>query len=202
MAWRSLRVVGEVPGILVAELLTREQVLGRECPIPTVSGVYGFWFDAMPPGVPTEGCEQRDGWVLTYVGISPGRPPRNGKPPSSQTVKSRVRYHFRGNAEGSTLRFSLGVVLAEQLGIELRRVGSGRRMTFAAGEAALSDWMHQHARVSIEPISEPWVLEAQLLSSLSLPLNLDGNDHPYRATLSAARSAAKQRARTLDIAAS
>jgi hypothetical protein len=43
-----------------------------------------------------------------------------------------------GNAEGSTLRLSSGCILAEQLGIQLRRVGSGKRLTFGTGEQRLS----------------------------------------------------------------
>jgi hypothetical protein len=43
---------------------------------------------------------------------------------SKQALSHRVRYHMRGNAEGSTLRLSFGCILADQLGIELRRVGS------------------------------------------------------------------------------
>ncbi|MET9440781.1 GIY-YIG nuclease family protein [Streptomyces sp. NPDC006610] len=53
---------------------------------------------------------------------------------STQNLRKRVRYHYRGNAAGSTLRLTLGCLL----GLELRRVGSGKRMTFGkAGEAIL-----------------------------------------------------------------
>jgi hypothetical protein len=57
----------------------------------------------------------------------------------------RIRYHYSGNAAGSTLRLNLGCLLAERLGIQLRRVGSGQRLTFAAGEARLSAWMADNA---------------------------------------------------------
>jgi hypothetical protein len=73
---------------------------------------------------------------LLYVGISP--PPKNGAKPSKQTMRERIRYHYQGNAEGSTLRLTLGCLLSEELDIELRRVGSGKRMTYAAGEEVLS----------------------------------------------------------------
>ncbi len=46
--------------------------------------------------------------------------------------------HYAGNAEGSTLRKTLGCLLADELGIELRRVGSGTRKTFVDGEHRLS----------------------------------------------------------------
>ena len=98
--------------------------------MPAVPGVYAWWFDDALGQVPTEGCVQRDGWTLLYVGISPKRPPSNGRPPSSQTIQSRVRFHYLRTAEGSTLRLSLGVLL----GLELRRVGSGTGRTFSDQE--------------------------------------------------------------------
>jgi hypothetical protein len=95
--------------------------------------------------------------------------------PSKQSLQHRIRYHFAGNSEGSTLRLSLGCLLAGQLGIELRRVGSGKRYTFSTGEAKLSEWMEGHARVVWHVCDEPWKLEEELISSLDLPLNLDQN---------------------------
>jgi hypothetical protein len=41
-----------------------------------------------------------------------------------------IKDHYTGNAEGSTLRKTLGCLLADELGIQLRRVGSGKGMTF------------------------------------------------------------------------
>jgi len=46
-------------------------------------------------------------------------------------MRERIPYHYKGNAEGSTLRLTLGCPLSEELDIELRRVGSGKRVTFA-----------------------------------------------------------------------
>jgi hypothetical protein len=84
-----------------------------------------------------------------------------------------VRYHFRGNAAGSTLRLTLGCLL----GLELCRVGSGKRMTFGkVGEIELSAWMAEHARVCWIESSKPWELETEPISQLDLPLNLDQNN--------------------------
>jgi hypothetical protein len=163
--------------------------------IPARHGVYAWWFDVVPDGVPVDGCLTRTGWTLLYVGISPKRPSANGRPPSRQNVRTRVGYHFRGNAEGSTLRLTLGVLL----GLELRRVGSGTRRTFSAQEAVLSQWMADHARVSFVEHPEPWLLEERLIAELPLPLNLDQNTHPFRPVLSALRSAAKARAAELPV---
>jgi hypothetical protein len=111
------------------------------------------------------------------VGISPKPPPANGTPPSRQQLRSRLRQHYRGNAAGSTLRLTLGCLLAAQLGLQLRRVGSSRRLTFADGEPVLSGWMGRHARVCWMPHPRPWEPEQALVARLDLPLNLDGNAH-------------------------
>jgi hypothetical protein len=107
---------------------------------------------------------------------------------------------MRGNAYGSTLRLTLGCLLSDQLGIQLRRVGSGKRLTFtAAGEAVLSEWMDANAHVCWMACEEPWVVE-QIIRSVNLPLNLRDNDqHPYCVTLRACRAGAKARARELPI---
>ncbi|MFI1843303.1 GIY-YIG nuclease family protein [Streptomyces microflavus] len=116
---------------------------------------------------------------------------------STQSLRKRVRYHYRGNAAGSTLRLTLGCLL----GLELRRVGSGKRMTFGkAGEAALSQWMADNARVSWVEQDEPWTSESQLISRLDLPLNLDQNGHnAFHSRLKELRAQARQRARELPI---
>ncbi len=194
---RSVPALGE--SVFEEPMLSRSGVISSPCPIPGGPGVYGWWFDRVPAGVPVEGCLVRENRTLLYVGISPKAPPSNGRPPSKQTVRSRVRYHYTGNAEGSTLRLTLGVLLAEELGIELRRVGSGTRVTFSAGEQRLSEWMGEHAFVTVIEHPRPWVLEEQMISELSLPLNLDQSTHPFRPTLSALRSAARQRAKELSV---
>ncbi|MEU1343316.1 GIY-YIG nuclease family protein [Streptomyces sp. NPDC005827] len=118
---------------------------------------------------------------------------------STQNLRKRVRYHYRGNAAGSTLRLTLGCLL----GLELRRVGSGKRMTFAkAGEAALSEWMAENAQVCWIEHDEPWALESELISRLDLPLNLDQNRHnAFHGRLKDLRAEARRHARELPISA-
>jgi len=177
----------------------RQEVLTTSC-VPRRPGVYAWYFREVPPSVPTDGCVVRDGLTLLYGGIAPKAPPMNGKPASQRTLLNRVRYHMRGNAYGSTLRLTLGCLLAEQLGIELRRVGSGTRRTFADGEAKLSAWMDQNAYVCWVEADKPWVAETEFIESVCLPLNLDQNrGHAFHATLSALRRAAKRRAGELPV---
>jgi len=144
------RMTADEISVFVApsRVYSRQDVLTRPCPVPAEPGVYGWWFRRWPSPVSTGGCRCHQGLVLLYAGISPDRPPANGRPASKQTIADRIRYHYTGNAEGSTLRKTLGCLLASELGIELRRVGSGSRMTFGAGEKVLSAWMAENAFVS------------------------------------------------------
>lgn len=141
---------------------------------PRMPGAYGWYFDGLPGAVPVSACHFLEGRALVYVGIS-----------STQTLRTRLRTHFRGNAFGSTLRLTLGCLLAAELGLHLRRVGSrGTRLTFGEGERQLSEWMDEHARVVFVEHPRPRDLEARLLCQLKLPLNLDGNEaHPFHPVL-------------------
>lgn len=176
-------------------LWSRTEVLCKESPVPRENGLYAWYFKDVPH-VPVEDCVKSNGKVLLYSGISPSAPPKNGKPPSKQNLWSRVRYHFRGNAEGSTLRLTLGVLL----GLELRRVGSGTRMTFANDEDTLSNWLEENAFVTWITDPEPWNLETKMIGTYSLPLNLAQNkSHPFHSKLSRLRSEAKEAARAKPI---
>lgn len=193
-------VDGDVQGILSNEPVRRDVAVGRGTPVPKEGGVYAWWFDELPGEVEASGCIQRDGLTLLYVGISPKAPPKTGTLVSSQTLRSRITTHYAGNAEGSTLRLSLGCLLAPTLGFELRRFGSGTRMHFGEGERELSRWMHEHARVSWIADDAPWELESRLFGKLVLPLNISGNANcRFAARMSVIRSDARTRARALPV---
>ena len=181
-------------------LYSRAEVLSKPCPVPSDPGVYAWFFQNPPSIIPIDDCLERDGLTLLYVGISPKPVTKSGKA-SPQRLRHRVRYHFQGNAEGSTLRLSLGCLLKSDLEIQLRRVGSGRRMTFTPyGEEALSEWMDKNAFVTWITHEEPWVLEHTLIESLSLPLNIqDNSHHPFQKTLKAVRSDARSTAKDISI---
>jgi hypothetical protein len=105
------------------------------------------------------------------------------------TCDSESSPHYTGNAEGSTLRKSLGCLLADELGIQLRRMGSGSRRTFVDGEQVLSTWMAGHAFVNFVARERAWELEDHLVATLDVPLNLEGNSrnafHPKLAQVCA-----------------
>ena len=187
-------------------------------PVPAVKGIYFWWFKEIPPGVPIEGCITQEGYTLLYVGISPDK---KSKPNSRANLRQRIKTHYNGNAEGSTLRRTLGVLLATKSNFPLRRVGSGKRTTFThPGEQWLDQWMEKNAKVSWVADEEPWVLEETLITSTSLPLNLQGNkvleetlitstslplnlqgnNHAFKPMLSAMRSKAMAEAKVMEIA--
>jgi hypothetical protein len=166
----------------------RADVLSRPSPVPAAPGVYGWWFDELPAAINVALCRRREDHFLLYTGISPKRPPMNGRPPSKSQLRQRIETHYTGNAEGSTLRKTLGCLLSDELGIRLRRVGSGTRRTFVDGEGKLSQWMARHAFVSWVVHERPWELEEHLIATLDLPLNLQGNSqNAFHANLSEAR---------------
>jgi hypothetical protein len=161
---------------------------------PRSSGVYGWFFEGVPPGVPTSSCVVREGSALLYVGISP----KNDK--TKGTLRDRLWSHFEGIAEFSTLRTTLGCLLEGELGTVLRRVGSGKTQTFVEKENALSEWMADNARIAWVETPKPWLLEDHLLKALSLPLNIQGNaNHPFCGRLKELRGKAVRRAEELDI---
>lgn len=179
-----------------APLMAPSDLFGSSDLPPGAAGIYAWYFDAPLPQVPIAGCMQRGPFTLLYVGIAPKQPSASGAV-SRATLRSRLRQHCAGTAEGSTLRVTLGCLLADELGLRLAAVGRSGRLTFGAdGEARLSAWMAAYARVSFLVTPEPWEIERQLVSAMSLPLNLRNNErHPFHATLIQIRGNARQRAR-------
>jgi len=180
-------------------LYSRSAVLSKPCPVPQEPGIYAWFFKDVPVNIPTDGCIVKDNLTLLYVGISPDKV---SKPNSTQNLRKRITNHYRGNAEGSTLRRSLGVLLTEQSDYPLRRVGSGKRMTFThLGEQWLDNWMEANAFVCWLKHPEPWVIEDELINTLSLPLNIKGNtDHLFTDNLSQLRKDAIRQAKDMPIA--
>ncbi|MCU6390238.1 hypothetical protein KW818_14035 [Enterobacter quasiroggenkampii] len=74
-------------------------------------------------------------------------------------------------------------------------------MTFThPGEQWLDAWMEKNAKVHWHPVEAPWELEDTLIASLSLPLNIQGNAHGFKMTLSEMRRLAAAEARLMEIA--
>ncbi|HDU6218459.1 TPA: hypothetical protein RFX48_000231 [Klebsiella aerogenes] len=64
-------------------------------------------------------------------------------------------------------------------------------MTFThPGEQWLDHWMEENAKVHWIPVEAPWEVEDKLLTSILLSLNIQGNVHSFRPTLSGMRAQA------------
>ena len=167
--------------------------------MPKEHGLYAWYFKEVPRNVPTDGCLTFDGKTLLYLGIAPDKA---NKPNSRATLCTRIWHHYRGNAEGSTLRRTLGVLLESKSGFSLRRVGSGKQITLThAGEQYLDEWMQKNAFVAWIVHPKPWTIEKTLMCEISCPLNIQDNHHkPFAAVLNKMRKESLQRARALPIA--
>jgi hypothetical protein len=150
---------------------------------PDIKGVYAWWFrNNTLPHVPLHGTRKFRAMSLLYVGTGPS------SSTSRQFLRDRLKDHIGNDATRSTLRRSLGSLMAERLKLEFEviRVSGRTRCHFGlgSGENDLSDWMEKNARVSWVICDRPWLLETHLIRNLSLPLNLKNNaQHPFRQTL-------------------
>lgn len=176
-------------------LVTSMDALSRSAPIPKSPGVYGWYFDAAPGGVPIDNGHRLGGRVLLYSGISPRRPRDSDGHASAGHLRKRIRNHYKGDASRSTLRLSLGSLLSGELGISLQVAKSSGRFTFGEGEELLSEWMSVHTRVCWAEHPEPWPVEEALIATVPLKLNLDGNaTGDFFASLKAARKSQRDQA--------
>ncbi|MEU7477763.1 GIY-YIG nuclease family protein [Lentzea sp. NPDC042327] len=89
-------------------------------------------------------------------------------------------FALRGNAYGFTLRLTR---LPPRRPTRNRTPPSRQRLTLTKpGEALLSEWMAEHARVAFMLDDEPWLLEDELIRITMLPLNIADNFYlPTRA---------------------
>ena len=170
-------------------LLQPDQVLDVIDLQAITKGIYGWWFDRSLPSAPRDGCVERDGMCLLYVGIAPrkGRPIKHG---TSSALKRRFQRDHLRRVRGSTLRKSLAALLQLELGLEFRRDKGGKVSMDRCYEEKLSAWINQHAAISVFRHDEPWRLEQELVGDgPPLPLNLDMSDHPFSSTLKNLRHA-------------
>jgi hypothetical protein len=174
-----------------SRLYSRSEVVGRSSVVPSTSGIYGWYFDEMPAELSFRSEVATDGFRLLYVGIAPAGPSLEGRRQS--TLRTRIRTHASGNADASTLRFTVGCLLSERLGIALMRTPSGR-LRFGDGEAALSDWLDEHARVCWVEMEAAWSVEGEVVRGLDLPLNRSHNAaHPFYPILGEIRARERKR---------
>jgi len=156
----------------------------KKHPPPHCSGVYGWYFDELPPYVSQEGCSYirtrwwpfRKKWWLLYNG-------------QAKNLRDRiVNYHIKGRhyAEGtmSSFRMSLGCLLSDKFGLML----SYPPETFGKKEEKLNSWLEDHARVAWVETEYLDKVEQEAIRNFILPLNHGHNQHPLKEPLSDLRT--------------
>ncbi|MBK8084190.1 MAG: hypothetical protein IPK28_10350 [Devosia sp.] len=142
--------------------------------VPSKPGIYSWWSSTSLPELSLDGCHVHDGRRLLYVGICP-----NGTNSSSKrTLRNRMKEHCRGPIRRSTLRRALASLLKGELGLQVAKGSDGKPLLLGDGEEQLSQWMGDHLRVAWMDHSTPWVLEAEVIRTIALPLNVMGNSNP------------------------
>ena len=171
-----------------------EEIFCRPNPVLQRAGIYACYFKRFPYRIPVKGCINIGNLTLFYLGISPAQEH------SRNHLRNRIRTHYRRNASASTLRLTLGCLLAAQLNIKLQRTGRTERLTFCDGEKTLSNWLAENMFVVWTTCDKPWERELNLINKLSLPLNIQHNaNHPFHGTLMNIRAEAKSKARELPV---
>jgi hypothetical protein len=155
--------------------------------MPTVggSGVYALYADAPDALFPVSlGPEN-----LVYVGMTED--------------SLDVRNHFIHEHSGfSSPRRSLGAILKQRLRLTATPRGPGASRSnvtcyrFAGqGETVLTDWMRQHLRLAIEPLTDAVrATEKNLIATMEPPLCLIGWQNPQKRTIRAMRDECKAEA--------
>jgi len=159
---------------------------------PPSPGIYAWWFVEGALDVPEADYQRLDGYELLYTGISPRKPSAAGNT-SSGNIKTRLDAHANGDASRSTLRRTLGVLLAEQLGLTLGVHKT--REHYGEGERLITRWLRENAKVAWVTDPRPWEAEDELLKHAVLALNIDGRSNTFARSISDRRRVALAAAR-------
>jgi len=91
---------------------------------------------------------------------------------TSRSLRTRIGDHLEGDARVSTLRMTLGALLAGQL--RLKAIGSPGHsyFHFGSGEKVLSAWMHTHLDVAFKTTGRYRETELSLIRELMPALNI------------------------------
>src|SRR4051812_22592295 len=96
-----------------------------------------------------------------------------------------------------TFRLTLPSLLFERMA--WLPVMTDRPLLTREDNRALTEWQHEHLRLTWATHPEPWAIEHEVIAKLQPPLHLAGNRaHPLAATISAARRRFKDHASAQD----
>ena len=133
--------------------------------IPKTKGVYAWYFAHGELNVPSNSYFRVDDFELLYIGIT-------------GNLRRRIySKHINGNADGSTLRFSLGILLRRKGSpLEPKRKGIKKRIEWS-NEDYLTEWICDNALVAWIEHKHPKLVEEQAVKNFGclLPLNIEHN---------------------------
>lgn len=141
--------------------------------IPKAKGIYAWYFVRGELDVPNNSYFSVDGFELLYVGIAGKKPEGKGN------LRSRIgSQHITGNAEGSSLRFNLGILLRRK-GHPLVLKRKGLKRIEWSDENYLTDWICNNAVVAWLEHKRPDIVERLAVESYGhlLPLNYEHNEN-------------------------
>ena len=144
----------------------------NNCHLPKTKGVYAWYFAHGELDVPNKSYFSIDGFDLLYIGIAGKKPEGKGN------LRGRIgSQHIKGNAEGSSLRLNLGILLRRKgHSITLRRKGL-KRIEWS-DENKLTEWICNNALVAWIEHKHPVPIEKLAVENFGdlLPLNYDHNE--------------------------
>lgn len=144
--------------------------------------------DVIPqePGVYIVQC--RDAQLLEDLGLAGTSQPHAVYIGRSSKLRQRLSAHFR-SATTSNLRLSLGLLLADRLGLKAEVADVGSAMWFRE-ERPLTDWIDENLDVSFATTADPGPVEIDLIRTLQPPLNIHlRHGRPSAVRLGLARAA-------------
>lgn len=153
--------------------------------IPASPGVYGIFFDSAQLLLERSGYLEfdsafplnRDGFDLLYVGAT------------ASDLRIRALQHLVGDSRSSSLRMTVGALLAEELALDPVGDGSRTYFSFGDGERRLSEWLAANTRLAFWECDTPFVLEKHLLRTYPVPFNIsDRKRHPFSKYLMSIRA--------------
>ncbi len=159
--------------------------------LPVQRGLYGFFFARAPGAAPVEGCLQREGRHLLYIGSAGADLRRDG------TLRVRLgKNHLGGNERRSTICMTLAALMPELAGAALfeSRPKGVKYHTAPEGVARLCRWMDTNMAASWMAHRDPATQEAALIERYRPPLNLDFRSHPFADRLNDLRAERKRTA--------
>lgn len=150
--------------------------------IPEQAGVYMFLLSdrVTVPGANGAGPNRwSDGEIegdVLYVGAT------------TWSLRERIKSHFALRSESSSMRMSLGLLLAEQLNLQVRTIDT-RRSFYFEPEQALTGWLKEHTTTTFFVTDTPMDDERELVARGYGLLNISGAaSTEFRRSISAMRS--------------